>query len=288
MQPTKYIWQNGRFKKWKKATVHVLAHTLHYGTGTYEGLRVYATPSGSKIFKLEEHVKRLVYSASVIDMTLDYSVAEICDIITQVVKKNRLKEGYIRPLCYYGSKNMGVSASGNPVELMVACWPWGKYLTHDRVNIKTSRYIRIHPQSTDVNAKLCGHYVNSLLAALELKNSDFDEMLLLDVNGHVAEGPGENIFIVKDKVLYTPRLGYILPGITRSTVIELARAEGYRVIEQDLTEQAIFDADEAFFTGTAVEITAIRSLNNQLIGEDKMGSVTQHIKEKYYQLVRNG
>lgn len=286
MQPTKYIWQNGRFKKWEKATVHVLAHTLHYGTGTYEGLRVYATPSGSKIFKLQEHVKRLVYSASVIDMQLDYSVTEICDIITEVVKKNRLKEGYIRPLCYYGSKNMGVSAAGNPIELMVACWPWGKYLSHDRVNIKTSRYIRIHPQSTDVSAKLCGHYVNSLLAALELKNSDFDEMLLLDVNGHVAEGPGENIFIVKDKVLYTPKLGYILPGITRSTVIELARAEGYGVIEQDLTEQAIYDADEAFFTGTAVEITAIRSLNNRLIGEDAMGAVTQHIKEKYHQLVR--
>ncbi len=287
MQEMKYIWHNGRFKRWKKACVHVLAHTLHYGSGTFEGIRVYDTVNGPSIFKLQAHVERLLYSASVIGMQVDYTVDEICTTVTKLVKKNKLREGYIRPLLYYGYKNLGVSAAENPVELMVACWPWGKYLAHDRVNIKTSAYIRIHPKSTKVEAKLCGHYVNSLLASLELKNSTYDEILLLDVNNHVAEGPGENIFMVKDGVVYTPSLGYILPGITRATVIELIKAEGYRLVEKALSLQDLYAADEAFFTGTAVEITPIRSLDDRVIGQDTVGPVTTQIKTAYHHLVRS-
>ncbi len=286
MQATKYIWQNGRFKKWKKALVHVLSHTLHYGSGTFEGMRMYETPQGPQIFKLEEHIERLIYSAQVMEMNVPYTADEIADAVHRLVKKNKLREAYIRPLLYYGFKNLGVSAAENPVELMIACWPWGKYLVHDRVNIKTSSYIRIHPRSTVVDAKLCGHYINSLLASLELKNTLYDEVLLLDVNGHIAEGPGENIFMIKDDVIYTPSLGYILPGITRQVVIDLAGQEGYTVIEKSLTLDDLWAADEAFFTGTAVEITPIRSLDDKLIGNDEMGPVTGLIKSRYYNLVR--
>ena len=287
MKKTKYIWQNGSFKPWDEATVHVLSHTLHYGGGAFEGIRVYKSQNGSSIFRLKEHVERLVYSAGAVGMEVPYSHDTLCSIMVELVQKNKMDEGYVRPLFYYGYNELGVSATNNPVELAIACWPWGQYLAHNNVDVKTSRYIRIHPDSTIPDAKLCGHYLNSQLASLEIKNTKYHEALLLDANGFVAEGPGENIFIVKNGVLLTPKLGSILNGITRCTVITLAQHYHYEVKEEDLVLEDILNADEAFFTGTAAEVTAIRSLDDQLIGSGEPGPITQFIKEKYHQLVRN-
>jgi len=286
MQEMEYIWQNGVYKKWSEATVHVLSHTLHYGGGAFEGIRVYKTKNGPAIFSLKEHVDRLIYSAESIGMDLSYSHQDICQIIIELVRKNKMPEGYVRPLLYFGYKNLGVSASGNPVEFAVACWPWGQYLAHERVDIKTSKYIRIHPRSTVVDAKLCGHYLNGQLASLEIRGTKYHEVLLLDAEGYVAEGAGENIFIVKDQTIYTPKLGSILAGITRHTVIELAQSNAYPVIEKDLILEDVYSADEAFFTGTAAEVTSIRSLDDQVIGVNGVGPVTQLIREQYLQLVR--
>lgn len=286
MQTTEYIWQNGTYKKWNEATVHVLSHTLHYGGGAFEGVRVYKTKNGPAIFRLNEHIDRLLYSAKAIGMKITYSHQELCQIIVELIQKNKMSEGYVRPLFYYGQKNLGVSSLGNPVELAIACWPWGQYLAQDYVDVKTSKYIRIHPSSTISDAKLCGHYLNSQLASLEIQGTKYHEVLLLDYEGYVAEGAGENIFIVKNETLYTPRLGNILAGITRQTVIELADYYHLTVIEKQLTLDDVFSADEAFFTGTAAEITAIHSLDDALIGSGKPGQVTQFLHEKYHQLVR--
>ncbi|GAB4391385.1 MAG: branched-chain amino acid transaminase [Gammaproteobacteria bacterium] len=286
MQATDYIWQNGEFKLWHEATVHVLAHTLHYGGGAFEGIRVYQTARGPAIFRLTEHVDRLIYSAQAIGMQLAYDHAAICQIIIETVRKNNMQEGYVRPLFYYGYNTLGVSARNNPVEFIVACWPWGQYLAHDAVDVKISKYIRIHPDSTIADAKLCGHYLNSQLASLEIRNTHYHEVLLLDADGFVAEGAGENIFMVKDRVLYTPTLGNILGGITRQTVMEMAHHYGYPVVEDHLTVEAFYKADEAFFTGTAAEVTAIRSINDKIIGHETARPVTEFMKGKYHQLVR--
>jgi branched-chain amino acid aminotransferase len=287
MQATDYIWQDGEFKKWQEATVHVLSHTLHYGGGAFEGIRVYKTKQGSSIFKLDEHVDRLLYSAKSIGMEMKYSHQELCDIILELLDKNKMSEGYIRPLFYYGYHDLNVNPTECPVMLAVACWPWGQYLAHDCVDVMTSKYTRIHPKSTIVDAKLCGHYLNSQLASLELEGTKYHEVLLLDADGFVAEGAGENIFIVKDKQLYTPKLGNILAGITRNAVIDMARHFGYSVEEKTLRLNDIYTADESFFTGTAAEVTAIRSLDDNIIADGNMGPVTTFIKSKYDQLVRN-
>ena len=286
MQATEYIWQNGTHKKWNEATVHALSHTLHYGGGAFEGIRVYKTKKGSAIFRLHEHVARLIYSAKAVGMEVVYSPQELCDIVVELVHKNKMAEGYVRPLFYFGYKNLGVSSSGSPVELVIACWPWGQYLSHECVDVKTSKYSRIHPDSTVPDAKLCGHYLNSQLASLEIQGTQYHEVLLLDSCGYVAEGAGENIFIVKDNVLFTPKLGSILAGITRETLIKLADHYGYTVVEKDVTLEDVYTADEAFFTGTAAEVTSIGSLDDMPIGSKKPGPVTRFFREKYHQLVR--
>jgi len=285
MQATKFIWMNGEFKPWAEATVHVLTHTLHYGGGAFEGIRFYDTAQGPAIFRLDEHVERLLYSTSVLKMNLPYSQADIVNAIIEVVRLNELPAGYIRPIAYFGYGKMGVNPTGSPSELAIACWPWGAYLPHEAVDIKTSRYIRIHKQSTVVDAKLCGHYLNGILATLELQGTHYHEALFLDDREFISEGAGENFFIAKNNVLYTPQLGTILAGITRQTVMEIAATFGYNVVEKDINLEEAYHADEAFFTGTAAEVTAIRSIDDKVLGDGKVGPITTKIKTTYLDIV---
>ncbi|KTD35082.1 4-amino-4-deoxychorismate lyase [Legionella nautarum] len=285
MQTTETIWQNGKFVPWADAKIHVLSHTLHYGGGAFEGIRFYNTAKGPAIFRLQDHVDRLFYSAATLKMKLAYSKEEIISAIKEVVRNNNIDEGYIRPIAFYGYGKMGVNPTGNPVEVIIACWPWGAYLPHDSIDVKISSYIRIHPDSTVVDAKLCGHYINGILAALELEGTHYHEALFLDSKGYITEGVGENFFLIKKGVIYTPKLGGILCGITRDTIIKLARNLGFNVIEQDLTLEDAYQADEAFFTGTAAEVTAIRSINDQKLAQADEGKITSTIKKAYMDLV---
>jgi branched-chain amino acid aminotransferase len=287
MQKTKYIWQNGNIVKWEDATTHVLSHGLHYGSGVYEGIRVYQGLDNSAIFCLEQHLERLFYSAGALEFVIPFSIYELINAVKSIVELNDLKEGYIRPLVYSGYNQLGVSAKDNPIEVIIACWPWPTYHATNNLDVKLSNYIRIHPKSTKVEAKISGHYVNSLLATLEIKNTHYHEVLLLDNNGYISESSSSNIFLVKDAVLYTPKLGTILPGITREIVINLAKEIGYKVIETDLLVADLLNADEAFFTGTAVEVTSVRSLDDKIIGQDNYYPITQLIKEKYQDIVKS-
>lgn len=285
MQTTQYIWQNGKMLPWDEAKTHVLSHTLHYGGGAFEGIRFYKTVKGPAIFRLAEHVERLLYSASVIKIELPYDAQAIQEAILEVVRVNGLQEGYIRPLAYYGYGKMGVSPQGAPSDLIIACWPWGAYLPHDMIDVLVSQYIRIHPQSSVVDAKICGHYVNGILASIELRGTHYHEALLLDATGNIAEGVGENFFMVKDDVIYTPKLGTILAGITRATIMQLATDLGYKVVETTLKLEDAYAADEAFFTGTAAEVAPIRSINDHVIGDGKLGPVSSKIKDAYFAIV---
>ena len=285
MQETEFIWFDGKLIPWNKAKIHVLSHTLHYGGGAFEGIRFYETSKGPAIFRLKDHVLRLLYSAKALHMKLDYTEEEITDAIIQTVRVNKIKEGYIRPLIFYGYHKMGLNPIGNPVELVIACWPWGAYLAHESVNIKTSSYIRIHPDSTIVNAKLCGHYVNSMLASLELEGTSYDEALLLDDKGYISEGPGENIFFIKDNVLSTPQKGTILPGITRDSVIQFSEDLNLGLVETNITLEDAFNSEEAFFTGTAAEITPIHSIDDKAIGNGQC-QVSKKIRSLYADIVR--
>lgn len=285
MEEMEFIWHQGEFVPWHQAKVHVLTHSLHYGGAVFEGIRVYETNKGPAIFRLDSHVQRLFYSATQLAMSLTWSERDIQQIIIELVKRNDMKEGYVRPLLYYGYGAMGLNPLKNPVELSVACWPWGAYLPFEAIDIATSPYRRVHPKTTVPDAKLSGNYVNSQLASLALIGTNYQEALLLDTDGYVAEGPGENIFIVKDKILLTPKLGNILPGITRDTIITLARKHDYNVKEVNLTIEDLYQADEAFFTGTAAEVTAIRSIDGKPIGDQAKGPVTSHLKEIYFKLV---
>jgi branched-chain amino acid aminotransferase len=283
MQATKMIWQNGKLIPWEQAKVHVLSHTLHYGSGAFEGIRFYKTEKGPAIFRLSEHVDRFLYSANVLNICLPYSKDEIITAIKEVVYASQLDAGYIRPLAFYGYGKMGVNPIGNPIEVIIACWPWSAYLPGDYVDVKISHYIRIHPDSTEVSAKLCGHYVNGILASLELQGTHYHEALLLDSKGYISEGVAENFFMVKNNILYTPKLGTILPGITRDTVIKLAHQLKFTVIESDILPEQVYEADEAFFTGTAAEVTAIRSINDNFFPKKNRGSssLTAIIKKAY-------
>lgn len=286
MQKTDFIWYNGKLLPWDDAKVHVLTHGLHYGSGAFEGIRFYETNKGPAIFKLPEHVERLIFSANVLAMTLPYTAEQITAAIIEVVRENKVKQGYIRPILFYGYGKMGVNPTGCPVDFAIACWPWGAYLPHDAVNIKTSHYIRIHPDSTVVSAKLCGHYINSLLASVDIQGTHYHEALLLDSSGYISEGVGENFFMIKDGVVYTPKLGTILPGITRATAIQIVKDMGHPVVEQDILLSEAYAADEAFFTGTAVEITPIRSIDDKLIGKEQPGPISHQVKLAYDDIVR--
>ena len=283
------IWMDGEMVPWRDAQVHVLTHTLHYGVGAFEGIRAYNTPKGTAIFRLDDHVRRLFETAHILEMDVPFSRDQVTRACIDSVKQNSLETAYIRPLVFYGSEGMGLHADNLSVHVSIAAWFWGAYLGTDAlekgIRIKTSSYTRHLVNSVMCKAKACGNYINSILALQEAARDGYDEALLLDNEGMVAEGSGENIFIVRNGILYTPDLTSALEGITRDTVLYLAQQEGYEVIEKRITRDEIYIADEAFFTGTAAEVTPIRELDNRLIGKGLPGPVTQQLQTVYLDLV---
>lgn len=289
MQTTNYIWQNGNFIPWHEAKTHVLTHSLHYGAAAFEGMRAYSTSKGPLVFRLIDHLKRLLYSASVVHMKLPpaYTAEKLAEITNKLIELNKLEECYIRPLVYYGYGKMGLNPENAPVDIIIACWPWKTYISADSIGMKTNKYVRMPKNSTIADAKLTGNYLNSILGVLQIKGLPYQETLFLDENGYIAEGPGENIFLVKDNTLYTPKLGAILPGITRDTVIKLAKAIGLQIVEADLLLEKAYHADEIFLTGTAIEIMPVHALDDQIIGDGKSHKVTQQLQKLYLDLVHN-
>lgn len=283
------IWYDGKLVPWREATTHVLTHTLHYGMGVFEGVRAYETARGPAIFRLEEHTDRLLRSAHILGMKLPYDKATLMEAQKAVVRHNGLKSGYIRPMAFYGAESMGISAKMLTTHVIVAAWPWGAYLgqaaLEKGIRVKTSSFARHHVNVTMCKAKANGNYINSVLAHREAEHDGYDEALLLDVDGFVAEGSGENIFIVRRGKLYTPDLTSALEGITRDTIIQLAAEAGIEVIEKRITRDEVYSADEAFFTGTAAEVTPIRELDNRVIGAGIRGPITEKLQAMYFDCV---
>jgi branched-chain amino acid aminotransferase len=286
MKATKYIWFNGKLVPWKSAKIHVLSHSLHYGTGAFEGIRMYETPEGPAIFRLKRHMERLIFSSRSLGMKLPYTLNQLMKAVVDTVRKNKLKSCYIRPIAYYGFGEVRVLPTNCPVEVAIAAWPWGAYLGDEPARITVVKTLRIHPQTLNVNAKISGHYVNSMLAGREATKRGYTEALQLDYRGNVAEGPGENFFVVKGKTITTPKLGSILPGITRASVMELARNLGYKVVERTVTLKDALAADECFFTGTAAEVTAIASIDNKKMRKAN-GPVTKQIREEFLKITKS-
>ena len=283
------IWYDGKMVPWREATTHVLTHSLHYGLAVFEGLRAYKTPDGTAIFRLSEHIDRLYSSAHIYMMKIPYQREVIVEACRAAVKENGLESCYVRPIAFYGSERMGVSPKGAQVHVAIAAWPWGAYLGDDGlekgIRVKTSSYSRHHVNVTMCRAKYSGTYANSILANQEAIDHGYDEALLLDVDGFVAEGAGENLFIVKNGRLYEPELTSALMGITRDTVMTLAREIGLEIHSKRLTRDDIYIADEAFFTGTAAEVTPIRELDNRQIGSGKCGPVTKKLQALFFDVV---
>jgi branched-chain amino acid aminotransferase len=284
------IWLDGELVNWRDAKVHVLTHTLHYGMGVFEGVRAYNTAEGAAIFRLQEHTDRLFNSAHILGMKLPYSKAEVNEAQRAAVRENNLDSAYIRPMAFLGSEGMGLRADNLKVHLMVAAWEWPAYMGEDAktqgIKIRTSSYTRHHVNITMCKAKANGNYMNSMLALNEALSGGADEALLLDNEGYVAEGSGENVFLVRDGIVYTPELTSCLDGITRKTIIQLAEERGYPVREKRITRDELYIADEAFFTGTAAEVMPIRELDGRIIGAGKRGPVTEQLQAVYFDLVR--
>ncbi len=278
---TKKIWLNGRMVDWQKANVHVLSHALHYGSAVFEGIRFYETAKGPAIFRLKEHVDRLFYSAKSLEMKIPFSRSEVTKAIVRTVAINKVASGYIRPLAFFDYGKMGLNPTGGRVSLAIACWPWGSYLGGKPIRVKTSKLIRLHPDSVVADAKVSGHYVNSILASIEIKKAKFDEALFLDHRGFVAEGPGENIFFLKKGKLHTPKLGSILAGITRDAVTKIAAGLGVSTKEGNYKLKDFYSADEVFFTGTAAEVQPIGSLDLKKIGNGRSGEFTTKLRETF-------
>jgi branched-chain amino acid aminotransferase len=283
------IWFDGELVPWRDAKVHVLTHTLHYGMGVFEGVRAYKTEQGPAIFRLQDHTRRLFNSAHILCMDLPYDQIALNDAQCAVVRENGLDSAYLRPMCFYGSEGMGLRADNLQVHCIVAAWTWGAYLGAENmekgIRIKTSSFTRHHVNVTMCKAKANGNYMNSMMALREALSCGFDEALLLDVEGYVAEGSGENIFIVRDGVLYTPDLTSALDGITRRTIMTLADEESLRVVEKRITRDEVYVADEAFFTGTAAEVTPIRELDGRAIGSGTRGPITERLQTLYFDAV---
>ncbi|MBS0509936.1 MAG: branched-chain amino acid transaminase [Proteobacteria bacterium] len=284
-----FIWQDGKLVPWREATTHVLTHSLHYGLAVFEGVRAYNTAKGTAIFRLAEHTQRLMNSAKIYMMDIPYSKDELMEAQKEVVRANKLESCYLRPLAFYGSEKMGISTIGAKVHVIIAAWPWGAYLGEEGlekgIRVKVSSYTRHHVNSTMPRAKLSGTYPNSILANLEVTRQGYDEALLLDNQGFVAEGAGENLFIVRDGKIYEPEIASALTGITRDSIHAIARELGYDVTTKRLTRDDIYLADEAFFTGTAAEVTPIRELDDRKIGEGKRGPVTAKIQARFFDVV---
>lgn len=283
------IWVDGEMVPWREAKVHVLTHSLHYGMGVFEGMRAYRTTRGPALFRMPEHVERLFASAHILQMHIPFTRQQIVDACVAAIRENGLEDGYVRPLAFYGSEAMGVSAPNLTVHVIVAAWKWGEYLGDGAlergVRLRTSSYARHHVNVTMCRTKATGNYINSMLALREAQACGYDEALLLDVDGYVAEGSGENVFVIRKGVIYTPDITSALAGITRDTVMVLAAEAGYPVVEKRITRDELYIADEAFFTGTAAEVTPIRSLDDRLIGEGKPGPITRTLQERYFATV---
>ena len=285
------IWMDGELVPFADAKVHVLAHTLHYGLGAFEGIRAYEQPDGrAGIFRLRQHIERLVDSIHMARLPSEWSIEQIEAACVEVLRANHFTSAYLRPLAFLGMGAMGLGARTNPLHLVVAAWQWGAYLGEEGlergVRLRTSSFTRNHPNAALSRAKIVGHYVNSIMARYEANDDGFDEALMLDQNGMVAEGTGENVFVIKDGLVKTPPVANILPGITRRTIIELLRSEGYEVREQLFGRDAFYVADEAFMCGTAAEVTPIRELDRRQVGEGRRGPITARIQQLYSDAVR--
>ncbi len=283
------IWYDGELVQWRDATTHVLTHSLHYGMGVFEGVRAYKTPQGTAIFRLQAHTDRLFDSAHIMGMKIPFTKEEINEATKAAVRENNLDSAYIRPLAFYGSEGMGIRADNLKVHVIVAAWHWGAYMGEEAleqgIKIRTSSFTRHHVNISMTRAKASGHYINSMLALQEAVSAGADEALLLDPEGYVAEGSGENVFVVKNGVIYTPEVTACLNGITRNTVLTLAGELGIPVVEKRITRDEVYIADEAFFTGTAAEVTPIRELDGRQIGIGRRGPVTEKLQKAYFDLV---
>lgn len=279
MEEVEFIWMNGELIPWKDAKVHVLSHSLHYGTGVYEGIRFYETHDNKiVVFRLDEHIKRLYDSAKALQIEIPYKKEEIKEAVLENIRKNNIKSGYARPIVFYGYGKMGLMPDGAKLNVCIAVWPWGSYLGKELVKVKTVSIIKMHPDSTVTTAKITGHYANSLQAKQQAISAGYDEALLLDYKGNVAEGPVENIFIVKDDKLITPKGGNILKGITRESIFKIAKDNNIEVIETVLTLDDLKQADEAFFTGTAAEVSPINQIDETTIADSRIGPITARLK----------
>ncbi len=284
------IWMDGEMVDWRDAKIHVLTHTLHYGCGAFEGLRAYNTASGTAIFRLQDHTDRLFNSAKILRMKLPFSKEQINEAQKAVLRANKLESGYLRPLVWIGSEKLGVSPKGNTIHAMIAAWAWGAYLGEDGmtrgIRVKTSSYTRHHVNITMTQAKAVSNYTNSILANTEATDDGYDEALLLDASGFVSEGSGENVFIVKGGVVYTPDLSAgALNGITRNTVLHICKDLGLELVQKRITRDEVYIADEAFFTGTAAEVTPIRELDRIEIGSGARGPITEKIQGAFFDIV---
>jgi branched-chain amino acid aminotransferase len=285
-----FIWFNGKLVDWRDANIHVLTHSLHYGMAVFEGVRAYKTDQGPAIFRLQEHTKRWFNSAKIFQMEMPYSQDELMKAQLEVVKVNQLESCYLRPIAWIGSEKLGISPKGNKILVSIAAWQWGAYLGEDGLNkgirVKTSSFSRHHVNVSLVRAKASGYYINSILANQEVTAHGYDEALLLDTDGYVSEGSGENVFIVRDGVIYTPDLASCLAGITRDSIITIAHDLGFEVREKRITRDEMYCCDEAFFTGTAAEVTPIRELDDRIIGNGGRGPVTEKIQNVFFDTVK--
>lgn len=284
------IWYDGKLVPWREATTHVLTHTLHYGMGVFEGVRAYETPKGTAIYRLQDHTDRLFRSAHILGMKLPFSRDELNEAQRTVVRENGLKSCYLRPMAFYGSEKLGIAPPQKDVHVIVAAWPWGAYLGAEGmekgIRVKTSSFTRHHVNITMCKAKANGNYMNSILAHEEAAADGYDEALLLDVEGYVAEGAGENIFVIRNGKVYTPDLTSCLDGITRNTIFQIVKEMGLELIEKRITRDEVYVADEAFFTGTAAEVTPIRELDRRQIGEGRRGPITAEVQRRYFDIVQ--
>jgi len=291
MTPTPYIWKNGELVSWEKATTHVLTHALHYGTGVFEGIRAYKTEKGPAVFRLKEHVKRLFDSAKIMMMTIPFQPEDIEKAILNLVNSNQLSHCYIRPIAYYGYGKLGLYPGNNPVDVVIAAWEWGSYLGEEGlekgIKCKISSWIRVDSRITPPLAKSTANYLNSALAKTEALQCGYDEAILLNMNGTIAEGPGENIFLIKNNHIYTPDISdNALSGITAQSAIQIAQDLGIPISSKRLIRDELFLADELFFTGTAAEITPIRDIDGRLIGSGKRGPITARIQDAFFNIVK--
>jgi len=291
VQKVSKIWMDGKLIPWEEANVHILTHSLHYGLGAFEGIRCYLCQDGkSAVFRLREHVDRLFDSAQIGDIKIPYTKREISEACKETLRVNQLKEGYIRPIVFIGEGVMGVYPGDNPIRVAIITWSWGAYLGEEAlekgIRIKVSSFTRLHVNVIMTKAKICGNYVNSVLAKREVMKMGYDEALMLDTEGYVSEASGENIFMVKNGVLKTTPLTSILPGITRDSVIQIAKVKKITLLEERFTRDELYTAQEAFFTGTAAELTPIREVDDRIIGDGKPGPMTKELQATFFDIVR--